>query len=170
MVWLFWIIAGVVLLFGFVVFRGAPYVPSQKKYIQQALTELYPLSPQDTLVDVGSGDGIVLRLASMIGAHAVGFELNPALVLISRLLSWKNERVDIYLSDFWYTELPEETTVIYAFMVTRDIKKFTAKIQSEADRLQRPLAVILYGNEIKSKKPTTVLAAYKLYAFVPRIK
>lgn len=162
-----WIIGGLILLFGFVVFRGAPYVPSQKKYIRQAFTDLYPLSNKDVLVDVGSGDGIVLRQAVSFGARAIGYELNPALVGISRVLSRGNKKISVRLADFWLTQLPEATTIIYAFMVTRDMKKFEKKIQQEADRLQHPLNVLLYGNNIVDMQPTGVLSAYKLYTFVP---
>jgi len=82
-----WIVGVAILLFGLIVFRGAPYVPSQKRYVRQAFDELYPLGIRDVLVDVGSGDGIVLRLAAERGAQAIGYELNPLLVIISRWLS-----------------------------------------------------------------------------------
>jgi len=162
-----WILFFVVLLFGFVTFRGAPYVPSRKKYIRQAFTELYPLSKKDTIIDVGSGDGIVLRQAVSFGAKAIGYELNPALVFISRFLSRNNKNIEVHLADFWFTQLPDTTTVVYAFMVTRDIKKFVKKMQSEANRLDRTLSVILYGNVFPDIKPVSIVAAYKLYVFVP---
>jgi predicted RNA methylase len=165
-----WIIGAIILLFGFVVFRGAPYVPSRTRYINEAFNELYPLDIRDTLVDIGSGDGVVLRQAARRGARAIGYELNPALVLISRLLSGGDKLVEVHLADAWFAEFPETTTVIYAFMVTRDMKKFVTKIQTEADRLQRPLAVMLYGNEIHDKTPTKVVGAYKLYGFVPKMR
>jgi hypothetical protein len=164
-----WILVGIVLLFGFVVFRGAPYVPSRKRYIREAFTDLYQLSHEDTLIDVGSGDGIVLRQAADFGARAIGYELNPALVLISRLISRGHKGVEVHLADFWVTQLPPTTTVVYAFMVTRDIKKFVRKMQNEATRLQRPLALILYGNEIPSMEPKIERGAYRLYAFIPSL-
>ena len=77
-------IAAVVLLFGFVAFTGAPYVPSRRRDLQKAFDELYRLKKTDVLVDIGSGDGIVLREASRRGARAIGYELQPLLVLISR--------------------------------------------------------------------------------------
>ena len=89
------IVCIVVLLFGFVVFRGAPYVPSKRRDIKRAFEELYPLDDSDTLVDIGSGDGVVLRMAAKRGAHAVGYELNPILVLVSRWLSRKYTTVTI---------------------------------------------------------------------------
>lgn len=162
-----WIIGCIILLFGFVVFRGAPYVPSQKRYVRQAFSELYPLGPDDVLVDVGSGDGIVLRLASEYGARAVGYELNPLLVVISRFLSRGDGRVVVQLADFWPTPLPDATTIVYAFAVTRDIKKMIHKMQHEADRLQRPLRFMSYGNALTGHEADASLSAYHLYTFYP---
>jgi hypothetical protein len=167
MVWLFWLLASVVLVFGFVVFRGAPYVPSHKKEVRRAFTDLYKLSSKDILIDVGSGDGVILRLASSKGAQARGYELNPVLVLISRFLSRRDEKVKTYLRDFWLTKLPENTTVVYAFTVTRDIEKMAHKIQTEANRLGRTLYFISYGSWIEGRTQIKEVGAHHLYKFDP---
>lgn len=164
---LFWLVTIIVLSLGWVVFRGAPYVPSQNRYIKRAFTQLYPLSSKDVLVDVGSGDGVVLRRAAFYGAHAIGYELNPLLVVISRFLSRSYGLVSIELADFWTTELPIDTTVVYAFLVTRDVKKMIAKMQTEATRLNRSLYFISYGNVLPSMMAEKTLDAYGLYCFHP---
>lgn len=165
MVW-FWIILGVIVLsFGFVIFRGAPYVPSRKVYINQALSELYALNEKDVLVDIGSGDGVVLREVAKIGARAVGYEINPILVIISRFLSRKYGRVSVHLVDFWLTHVPDDTTVVYVFSVTRDAKKIIKWMQNEADRLGRPLYLINYGSELSDIKAVKNVGAYHLYKF-----
>lgn len=164
---LFWILAIIVLAFGWVVFRGAPYVPSQNRYIRRAFTQLYPLNSHDVLVDVGSGDGVVLRRAAQFGAKAIGYELNPVLVVISRFLSRTQPTVRVELADFWKTDLPDDTTVVYAFLVTRDVKKMIQKMQTEATRLQRQLSFISYGNVLPGMTPDKTLDAYGLYSFYP---
>jgi len=162
-----WLGFAVILLFGFVVFRGAPYVPSQKKYIHRAFRELYPISAKDTLLDVGSGDGIVLRIAAEYGAKAIGYELNPALVLISRVLSRGNRLIHVRLVDFWLTPFPDETTVVYGFCVTRDIRKMIRKMETEAEHLAKPIYFISYGNMLKSRPIVKQLDGYYLYVFDP---
>lgn len=157
----------IVLTFGFIVFRGAPYVPSRRLYIKEAFSKLYRLKSKDVLVDVGSGDGIVLRVASEFGARAIGYELNPILALISRLLSHGNKNISIRLSDFWLTPLPDDTTVVYAFIVSRDVKKFIKKMQREASRMGRPVHLILYGNTLPGYEPVKRLQGYQLYMFSP---
>src|SRR3990167_11438551 len=86
------VVATILLVFGLVVFRGAPYVPTLRKNLEQGFRDVYPLSERDLLVDIGSGDGVVLRQAAKCGARAIGYELNPFLVVISKLLSRSEER------------------------------------------------------------------------------
>lgn len=166
MLW-FWLFLVVVLLFGFVVFRGAPYVPSHRADIAQAFDELYPLNDDDVVVDVGSGDGIVLRMAATRGAKAVGYELNPVLVAITCFLSRHDDNVRVVLKDFWLSSLPVDTTVVYGFSVSRDMTKMTTKMQHEATRLNRTLHYISYGSKLRGRTAKKALGAYHLYEFQP---
>ncbi|MBI3889809.1 hypothetical protein HY312_04550 [Candidatus Saccharibacteria bacterium] len=158
----------IVFVLGFVVFRGAPYVPSMKKYAAQSLDELYHVTKKDVLIDVGSGDGVILRLAAERGARAIGYELNPILVLMSKLLSRGNPLVETKLADFWLTALPAETTVVYAFSVGRDMKKLANKMQQTATRAQHPIWLITYGHSIPKLKPNKSTNSHYLYLFEPK--
>ena len=93
---LFGIIIAVFLL---TVLFGAPYVPTHKKELIK-LFKAINLSKKDTLVDIGSGDGIVLKIASSFNARAIGFEINPFLVLFSKVRLRKCKNVQIYLKNF----------------------------------------------------------------------
>lgn len=167
MIW-FWLVSiTMVFVFGFVVFRGAPYMPSQKKYIKLAFYDLYRLTKNDVLVDIGSGDGVVLREASKIGARAVGFEINPILVFISRFLSRGDKRVSVHLVDFWLTHLPDDTTVVYIFSVGRDMKKMMKWVQKETTRIGRPISLISFGFGFKNMKADKIAQPYYLYVFHP---
>lgn len=165
-VW-FWIVAIVFCAFGFVVFRGAPYVPSHRRYARLALTKLYRLKRSDVLVDLGSGDGIILRLAAKSGARAVGYELNPILVLISRLLARGDRRQTTKLADMWLVDFPAETTVVYVFSVSRDADKLTAKLRAHANTHSHQLWCITYGAGLGGEEPVKKLHAHSLYLFEP---
>lgn len=164
---LFWIVFLIVILFGFVVFRGAPYVPSKKGDVARALSELYPLGESDTLVDIGSGDGLVLREAARHGAQAIGYELNPLLVVLSRWLSRGYPGVTVYLADFWRAPLPKATTVVYAFGDSRDIAKMAGKVADTAGTIGRPLAFISYGIAVPGLEPVGRVGAHYLYRIEP---
>ena len=161
------ILAVVVLVFGFVAFRGAPYVPSRRKEINEAFDKLYRLGSRDVFVDIGSGDGIVLRHAAARGARAIGYELNPILVVLSRWLSRKQPNVTVQLADFWKVQLPDETTIVYVFGDSRDITKMTKKVQDEATRIGKPLMFLSYGIAVPGLKHHKKHGAYFLYRLDP---
>lgn len=155
------------LLFGFVVFFGAPYVPSKRKDIERAFTDLYPVGSGDTLVDIGSGDGIVLRQAAKRGAAAVGYEINPLLVLLSRWLSRRDPAVTVRFASFWGAQLPRETTIVYVFGDSRDIAKMAGKIKETATELGRPLLLMSYGFTVPGLTHKKQAGPYYLYEIEP---
>lgn len=162
-----WIVGAFIILFGFSAFFGAPYVPSRRRFLGDALTKLYPLGRKDVLVDVGSGDGVVLREAAKHGARAVGYEINPFLVYLSRWLSRRNPLISVHLSNFWITPLPRGTTVVYAFAVMRDAKRLAQKLEREATRLHRTLTVITLAVELPGVTLSTTEGPYFLYQIHP---
>lgn len=163
---IFTIAAVLAILFGFVVFFGAPYVPSKRRELERALDELYPVGKDDVLIDVGSGDGVVLREAAKRGAKAVGYELNPIFVAISWWLSRKYPGVQVRLGNMWQVKFPQGTTVVYAFAVSRDSAKLARKMQAEAARLGRPLLLLTYGlPTLAGQEPERRLGAHALYRF-----
>jgi hypothetical protein len=165
---LFWVVFAIVLLFGFVVFRGAPYVPSRRKSVELAFTKLYKLRANDTLLDIGSGDGLVLRAAAKMGVkRAIGYELNPALVIISRLLSRKYPTIEINTADFWYVAFPSDVTVVYLFIVSRDSLRMEQKLQAESDRLGKAFRVITFGASLPSLNADKTIEACRLYTISP---
>ena len=167
MTWIFWIVLFFVMAFGLVAFIGAPYVPSHKKHIKQAFVDLYPLSDKDLVVDVGSGDGIVLREASKLGARGLGLEINPFLVLISNFLSRGDKKVNFKLANYWSSRLPKDVTVVYVFSVSRDIQRIASWVQSEANRLKKEINLITYGSEPTFVAQKKTMGAYNLYIFYP---
>lgn len=160
-------IAVFVALLGFVVLFGAPYVPSRPKDLRRAFEQLYAFGSNDVLVDLGSGDGIVLREASRRGARAIGYEINPFLVYISRFLSRRDNRVEVRRANIWKVRLPDDVSVVYIFGESRDIKKLLRLVQSEATRLNRRLVVISYGFKFPDIKPAKKVGAHFMYSISP---
>ena len=164
-----WIIGFIAILFCFVVFFGAPYVPSHRSQVRRAFTSLRPLKKSDTVVDLGSGDGVVLRQAIALGAKkAVGYELNPALVWISRFVSRRYGRaIDISVANMWSTSPPAGTTVVYVFSVGRDLDRLVALLHRWADELDKPIDCVMYGHELPGVAPARQDGAHSLYTFLP---
>lgn len=159
-----------VVLFGFVAFRGAPYVPSHPKQVRKAFQELFPLTEADVVVDAGSGDGLVLRIVAQRGARAIGYELNPLLVLASRIWSRGNTLVEVRLADFWRATLPSDTTLVYVFSVSRDVAKLERHLQEVATSQQRSFHIMMYGAPLPTLPAKAAMGAHVLYEVVPHLK
>lgn len=158
------IIGCLVVCFGLIVLRGAPYVPSHKKQLRRAFSELYQLSDSDVLVDLGSGDGVVLREARRSNARAIGYELNPLLVGLSRLLSFNDRGVTIRLRDYLSLDrLPAGVTVVYAFTTSRSIESIGRKCQHWSQGSQ--LYFISYGFKLRDQKPLRSIGPMHLYLY-----
>lgn len=163
-----WLVSAIVALFGLVVFRGAPYVPSKKRDLAGVFDELYSLGENDVLVDIGSGDGVVLREAAKRGARAIGYELNPVLVLISRILARPYAPlITVRLVDFWLVQLPVDVTAVYTFGESRDIRKMYNKVVQEATRLHKSIYFISYGFAVPDTTPVARNRVAYLYQVSP---
>lgn len=164
--WLLFIVAIVIGLFALVVIVGAPYVPSQRRYCERALA-WDDVGERDVLLDLGSGDGIVLRIAARRKARAVGYEINPVLVIISRILGMGHSGVEVKLANMWTKPFPDDVTIVYAFSSLKDGKMLLKTMQREATRLGRPLRLLCYGSPLPGRKPSGVFEAYHSYTFQP---
>ncbi len=139
----------IVLPFGLGAILGAPYLPILHKDSTQLL-KLAGLRSGQTLIDLGSGDGRLLRAAATQGIHCIGYEINPYLVIISRLVCWRyRELVTIHTADFWHIKLPP-ADAIYIFALDKYMTKLDQKFQSE---ITRPTKVISYIFTMPSRQP-----------------
>ena len=154
------------MIFCVVVLWGAPYVPSKPSDVARAFDELYQVGPDDLLVDIGSGDGLVLRAAARRGARAVGYELNPLLVLLSRWLNRRYDGVQVRLANYWRITVPSRTTVVYTFGESRDIEKMANWVEHQATLLDHELYFISYGFQLKRPALRSYQAHY-LYQIDP---
>jgi SAM-dependent methyltransferase len=152
--------------FGVVCFFGAPFVPTRRVWAEQAL-DLAKLRQSDLVVDLGSGSGTILKLVAQRGARAVGYEINPILYLWSRLATARYAAlVKLRLSNFWRSDLPSETTVVYVFAVMRDAKKLEVYFQNQAQKIAAPhLKVITFGCWLPDIKPAKKSQGAALYVF-----
>lgn len=166
MIWIY-VVGMIVVLIGISAFFGAPYLPSHRKDIRRLFDDLAPIGKGDVVLDIGSGDGVVLREVSRRGAKAIGYEIHPLFVGISRLLSIGDKNVRVVWANAWTTTFPKGVTLVYIFSVKRDAGKVILKMQEEADRLNRPLTLVCYGNPLPNRDVTEQDGAYYLYSFHP---
>lgn len=125
------------LLFGFVFFQllqnviSAPYVPSNRRKVEKLLREL---DVQDkTFVDIGSGDGCIVRTAAKLGAQATGVEINPYLSIYSKvrnIFSKHKSNIHYLQKSFFNVDL-SSYDVIYIYLYPGLMERLEEKIFSE---------------------------------------
>jgi SAM-dependent methyltransferase len=155
---------GVLLLYSLL--RGAPYVPTKRRDIESAL-EMMQLKPGDTVVDLGSGDGSVLKIAADKGHRAVGYEINPLLVLISRWRLRGHRDARVVFGDFRLLQLPDDTRAIYMFSAGAFITSMGEYLKREVGRMGHPVTVVSYGFKLSGEKPVATSGALAKYRIHP---
>jgi len=147
--------------FSFVLLFGAPYLPTLTKQMNIAL-DLINLQPDQTLLELGCGDGKVLLAAAQRGIKVIGYELNPLLVLVCL---WRTRRyrslVRVRLANFWRVKLPP-TDGIFVFVLQRQMPKLHTKIINEASK---PLTLASFAFTIVDKKPAIQQGGVSLYEY-----
>lgn len=163
-------ISVILLSFGFVVLRGAPYVPTLSKDARAAI-DMVDLQRGTTIVDLGSGDGRILLIAAQRGYRAIGYELNPLLVILSKWRCRKYRNlIEIRLGDFWRSQLPDSTGAVFVFLADPFMSKLDRFLRSEAERIGRPIMLISYGFELPGVKPYHRKDAVTAYLVAPSKK
>lgn len=160
----FVIILGLVALvfFAGVLVVGAPYLPTLSSRIDDAI-ELLDLKPGQTMLELGSGDGRLLKAAAQKGIHAVGYELNPLLVLYARLTCWRYRAlITIKWKNYWTAEWPPADGM-YVFLLNPYMSKLHKKIIQYTNN--KPFRLVSFAFEITEKKPVKEKESMFLYEY-----
>ena len=162
---LFLIGACIVFLFAGVVVFGAPYLPTLSKRVDDAL-ELLDLKPGETFLELGSGDGRLLKEAAKKGIYSVGYELNPLLVIYSYLKCIKYRRfITIKWGNYWNKQWPE-ADAIYVFLLQPYMSKLHKKVVQYSNG--KKLRVVSFAFHIEEKKPITEKQGMFVYQYGPQ--
>src|SRR5512142_1457762 len=98
--------------------KDVVWVPTPQALVDKML-DMAQLTPQDFLMDLGSGDGRTVITAAKRGARALGIEYNPDMVELSKQNAAKagvSDRADFMKADLFDTDL-SKATVITLFLL-----------------------------------------------------
>ena len=114
-------------------FFGPPSVPTRHERIRKAL-RLAKLQPNETLYDLGAGDGRVLVIAAKeFEAQAVGVEIGPVQCVVSWLNAiWNGakSKVKIEARNFYHTDI-SNADVVFAYLTSDQAVRLQEKIKRE---------------------------------------
>lgn len=132
-------------------FLDLPYVGTNRKKIG-TIMKFAQIKEGQTVVDLGSGDGRLLIESARQGAFAIGYEINPLLIVVSRIhvyLKGVRDRVEIKNVTFWKADFKiADVIFVYAFIKT--MPKFEEYIFKNAKKGTR---IVVNTNPFPNKKP-----------------
>ncbi len=108
---------------------GAPWVPARSYDIKDILDDA-KISNGDVFLELGCGDGRLVRAAVERGAIATGYELNPIMWLLAWVLSIRTPNAHIRLANLWNIDL-SKADVVLAFLVPRTMRRLEIKVEKE---------------------------------------
>lgn len=147
--------------FALIVFIGPPYLPTLRRQTEVAL-DLLDLKPGQTMLELGSGDGRVMRAAAKRGWNVVGIELNPFLMLISYFVTLRyRDQVRIIWGGYFTVQWPE-VQGIFAFMLPRSMPKLDRYI---TQRYRRPVRLASFAFKIPGRKTAATREGIFLYEY-----
>ena len=121
------IVCIVVILFSFVVFFGAPYLPTKRAQADEAI-RLLGLKKGETLLELGAGDGTIALRALKQGLRVTAIELNPLLCIVIYLRTFKyRKNIKVVCGNFWHVSWGEYNGV-YVFLLDKYMKKLHNKL------------------------------------------
>jgi SAM-dependent methyltransferase len=133
--------------------QGALYVSTARCRIEAVFSTL-TLMPGTRLVDLGCGDGRVLRIARRCGAgQAEGYELNPLAYLKARLLSIRDRGITIRHQNFWEVDLGN-ADVVCCYLFPDVMARLALKLKRE---LRPGTMVISFNFPLPGLTPGNVL-------------
>lgn len=161
MLWLLFVLIVLILVFGLVVLFGPPFLPTLRAQADTAL-DMLELKPGETLLELGSGDGRVVRAAAERGLKVVGIELNPFLVVFSRLYTWRyRKHVKIMWGNYFHVRWPQADG-IFTFMLQRQMAKLDRRI---TEWHKQPVRLASFAFHIPDKEPIETRAGVYLYEY-----
>ncbi len=121
--------------------QGALYVSTSRAKIA-AIINAVPMKADQILVDLGCGDGRVLReVQKRYGVRTVGYEVNPLAYLKARLLSIGSNNIKIKRENFWQADL-SQADVVFCYLYPDVMKRLAIQLAASL----KPGAVIVSSN------------------------
>lgn len=108
--------------------KDVVWVPTPPVLVEKML-DLAKVTPQDFVMDLGSGDGRNIIAAAKRGARALGVEFNPSMVEYSNRTAAAEgvaDRAKFVQGDMYEADV-SQATVLALFLLTENLRKLTPK-------------------------------------------
>ena len=109
--------------------KDVVWVPTPPELVEKML-DMAKVTPQDIVMDLGSGDGRNVIAAAKRGARAIGFEYNPDMVALSRRLAQEAgvaDRATFVEGDMYEADI-SKATVLALFLLPQQPRQARAEV------------------------------------------
>ena len=114
-------------------FYGLPSMPTKQERIRKAL-KLVNLLPNETLYDLGAGDGRVLLIAAdEFGVQAVGIEIGPiqcALIWLRAAARGFGNKIQVKWGNYLKTDL-SQADVVFVYATSKEVARLAAYLEKQ---------------------------------------
>ena len=111
--------------------KDVVWVPTSPALIEKML-DLAKVTPNDFVIDLGSGDGRMVIAAAKRGARALGVEYNPKMVELSRRLAKEAgvaDRATFVEGDMYEADI-SKATVLALFLLPENLRRLEPKFRA----------------------------------------
>lgn len=125
--------------------RGVPFVTLRNKQLRD-IDKYVKLHSEDKLVDLGCGDGRVLRLFEKQGLKYLhGYEVNLWAVVLSKIFNFfRRSKTEVYFKNFNKVDL-SQYNVVFCYLLDFSLKRLRDKFDRE---LKPGAKIISYAFEV----------------------
>ncbi|HEX9679359.1 MAG TPA: methyltransferase domain-containing protein [Candidatus Saccharimonadales bacterium] len=152
----------IIVVFGFSLLVGAPFVPTHKASVEPAM-RLLALDKRDLLLELGAGDGRLAMAAANRGAAVLAIEINPFLFWLLKWRSRSQARIQVVFGDFRRLKWPRETTAVYVFADGKTMDWLAKALKN----VKRPIRIVSHGFSLPGHEPTKIDGALLRYDIKP---
>jgi hypothetical protein len=122
---------------------GLPSIPTKPDRIRKAL-KLAKLQPDETLYDLGAGDGRVLLIAAgEFGAKAVGIEVGPvqcAFIWLRAIASGFGDKIQVRWGNYLNEDL-READVVFLYATSQEVLKLAPYLEKQLKQGARVVSI-----------------------------
>ncbi len=154
------LLVAVLTLVLFTSLSAAPWVPTRKFDVEALLNDA-KITKGIHYVELGCGDGRLVKASARRGAKAVGYELNPLLFIVAWVSTLNTPNAKIVFKNFWNVDL-SKADVVMAFIMPRTLPRLDNKLAQEL----KPSAILVsYIFPVEGRKAIKRGKSWHIYRY-----
>lgn len=142
-------------------FTSGPFVPSARKR-HRTMMKLADIGPDDTVYDLGCGDGRLVFQSAKMAKQAIGYELSIPLYIFGKIRELFNPKnASIRYGNIWKQDY-KDADVIFCYLLPKAMKQFYAEVWPTLKPGTRVISNAFQIHELKPLKKENKVYLYQV--------